>query len=308
MKVVLLGKGEMLANLIRGVRLSGSDIVGVFRYERTVYSRLRLWFHDFFQSSSDVTLIKQYKLHEIKCKSANSEQFKKEILRLNADIILVGTWKERLRKDIIDLPVIATINVHPSYLPKYRGPNPYLQTILHGEKQSGITFHLMSEEFDKGAILLQQKIDILDGDTSKELKNRTVFQARLLTCDLLKKLDKQLIEPVEQDENGASYYPNITGDEKMLDFKNQTSIDIINTIRALYPYLPTYITINDKFLKVNPYKVEITDFEGEPAQIIDKSIKERSLTICCSDKKALRFSDLKLYKFPFLTKRFMKNL
>ena len=189
MKVVILGKGEMLANLIEGVQTSNCDIVGVFRHERTWMNSFRLFVQDFFKSSSEVTLIKKLKLYEIKLKSANSIDFKKVILKLNPDIILVGTWKEKLKKEIFDLPKIATINVHPSLLPKYRGPNPYLQTILHGEKYSGVTFHLMSEKFDAGPILSQQKIELLPCDTSKELREKTVFQARLLCRELLNKLN-----------------------------------------------------------------------------------------------------------------------
>ena len=205
MRVILLGKGEMLSNLIEGTIDAGCKIAGVFRYEST----MRRKFSDFFKSSHDLTLIKQYKLHEIKCKSANSEAFKKEILRLNADVILVGTWGEKLKKEIIDLPTIATVNVHPSMLPKYRGPNPYLQTILHRETESGITFHLMNEEFDKGAILAQKAIQILPNDTGKELKERTVFQARLMCAEVLKKLEYGLVIPIAQNENEATYFPNI---------------------------------------------------------------------------------------------------
>ena len=102
MKVVILGKGEMLSNLIEGTLDAGCKISGVLRYERTVMPKFLLGLRDFFKSSSDVTIIKQHKLHEIKCCSANCEEFKKEIIKLNADIILVGTWHERLKKDITE--------------------------------------------------------------------------------------------------------------------------------------------------------------------------------------------------------------
>ena len=82
MKVVILGKGEMLSNLIEGTLDAKHKIVGVLRYERTVMPRFLLALRDFFKSSSDVTIIKQHKLYEIKCNSANSEDFKKEILKL----------------------------------------------------------------------------------------------------------------------------------------------------------------------------------------------------------------------------------
>ncbi len=306
MKVVILGKGEMLANLMEGVNDAGFNVSAVFRSERTYLSSFKLFLLDFFKSSPEVTMIKERKIYEIKCKSANSKEFKREILKLNADIILVGTWKEKLKKEIIDLPAIATINVHPSLLPKYRGPNPYIQTILHGETQSGITFHLMTTELDKGPILAQQKVDILPCDTAKELKEKTVFQARLLTCEILKRLNAGIIQPVDQNEKEASYFSNISGNEKMLDFEKQTSKEIINTIRALHPYLPTYITYKNLFFIVNPYKARILDKTGAAGQVIAKSPKTRSLTFCAKDGKAIKFSGLKAYRLPFLSKILIK--
>lgn len=284
MKVIILGKGEMLANLIEGTIDAECEIVGVFRYESTKCRK----FTDFFKTSYDLTLIKQYKLHEIKCKSANSEVFKREVLKLNADIILVGTWGEKLNKEIINLPTIASVNVHPSFLPKYRGPNPYLQTILHRETKSGITFHLINEEFDKGAILAQKEIQILPNDTGKELKERTVFQARLMCAEVLKKLEYGLVIPIAQNENEASYFPNITPEDMMLDFGQETAEEIHARIRALHPWLPCYITYNNRYYIPNPYKLKIVD---SPTKIDSKTF-----TIKCKCGRALEMRDVKLYR------------
>ena len=292
MNIVILGKGSMLANLIEGAK--DYNIVGVFRYERTIFNPIKLFLHDLFNPSHELTLIKKFKLHEIKCKSANSKDFKKEILKLNTDVILVGTWRERIKKEIFKLPRIATINVHPSLLPHYRGPNPYLQTILHGEKFSGLTFHLMNEKFDEGPIITQEKIEILPMDTSKELKERTVFKARAMTQELLLRLNSEIIKTIPQGE--GSYYPNISGDEKMLDFKVQTSQEIFNTIRALHPFLPTYVTIKNRFYIVNPYKTRIINKKGNPGEIVDCCKKTRTLIIACKDGICVEMNDLKLYK------------
>lgn len=308
MKVIILGKGQMFANLIEGVLESGSEIVGVFRHETTSESRFKLFLKDFFQSSPEYTLIKSHKLHEIKCKSANSKEFKDEVLKLNPDIILVGTWRERLKKETINLPSIATINVHPSLLPKYRGPNPYLQTILHGEAKSGITFHLMDENYDTGAVLMQKEIEILPSYTSKELRGKTVFYARAMVQELMKSFSDGFIQPVMQNEKEASYFANISGDERMLNFELQTSDEIIRTVRALHPFLPTYITIGNRFLVVNPYEIRHVDLTGNAGQIISKNPDAKSLTIACKDGKCVEFCGLKLYKLPFFTKMFIKNL
>ncbi len=311
MKVVILGKGEMLSNLIEGTLDAGCDIVGVLRYERVAYPAWRLSLTDFFKPANDLTIIKQHKLYEINCKSANSEAFKKEILRLNADVILVGTWGEKLKKDVINLPVIASVNVHPSLLPKYRGPNPYLQTILHRENKSGLTFHLMNEEFDKGAILAQKEIQILPNETSKELKERTVFQARLLCSEVLKKLEYGLVIPIEQNEDEMSYFPNISEYDKMLDFEKESAEEIHARIRAFHPWLPTYVTYKNKFFIPNPYKLKIILAQkGSVGDIIETDYTHCSITVQCKDGKALKMDGVKLYGFfnrPF-TKLFIKNI
>ena len=113
MKVVVLGKGMMLANIILGAVDAGAEVVGVFRYEQTTVSRFKLLFRDFFMPSPEVTLINKLKLNQIRMKSANDERFQKLLIHLNPDLVIVGTWKEKISAQTFNIPTIATINVHP---------------------------------------------------------------------------------------------------------------------------------------------------------------------------------------------------
>ena len=298
MRVVVLGKGLMLGNIILGAIDAGADVVGVFRYEYTAKSKLKILLDDFFTPAPEVTLIKQLKLNQIRLKSANCEAFQKLMISLNVDLIIVGTWKERILPKTYNIPKIATVNVHPSLLPKYRGPNPYIQTILHGEEYSGVTIHLMNDEYDSGAVLKQERVRIYDSDTSKDLRERTVSKARELVTEFLNDLNEKILTPVNQDDRYATYFPNITGEEMMLDFAIQNSEEISRTIRALHPFLPTYITYKNVFFTVNPYSFRIIDQKVDfPSNtIIDKDEKTNSLTIVCHDKKPIEFTNLKLYK------------
>lgn len=309
MRVVVLGKGLMLANIVLGVLDSGAELVGVFRYEQTSSSPFQLAIQDFFKPAPEVTLLKQLNIRQIRLKSANGPLFKKLMLTMNVDLIIVGTWKEKISKETFNLPTIATVNVHPSLLPKYRGPNPYMQTILHGEKYSGVTIHLMSERFDQGPILKQEKVEILDTDTSKELREKTVRKARSLVAEFIEDLNNKMLTPIAQSEKYATYYPNISGEERMLDFNYQTSDEISRTIRALHPFLPCYIEYKNKFFIVNPYNFHILSeqIEAAPGSIIDKDSDKASLTIVCKDKKAIKFVGLRLYKFGFITKYFINK-
>jgi methionyl-tRNA formyltransferase len=311
MKVVILGKGLMLANIILAAVDAGVKVAGVLRYEKTSANKFIQFFKDTFNPDYELTLIKRYSIKELNFKSANSVCFRDFLVRENIDIIFVGTWKEKIEKATFDIPTIGTINLHPSLLPKYRGPNPYLQTILHGEEYSGITMHLVDENYDTGAILSQEKIKIQPNDTSKELKERTVATARKLVAEFLTDLNYKIVTPISQSEKNATYFKNITGDEKMLDFSSQTSEDISRTIRALYPFMPTYITCGNKFFIVDPYNFKISDeiFSAKNSgDIIDKEAKEKSLTIICKDKKAICFKNLKLYGAKIFTKWYIKNI
>lgn len=310
-RVVILGHGEMLGNLIAGVQDANCKIVGVMRYERlkklNIYTKIK----DFILPSTEYSYIKSYNVPELKSKSANSEQFKKEILKLNPDLVIVGTWGEKLKKEIIQLPKIAMINVHPSLLPKYRGPNPYLETIRHQEKTTGITFHLMSEEYDAGAILLQKQIEIKPNDTGKELKERTVLTARSAVTELLNRLADDFIIPVDQSEDRATYYPQITRDDIMLDF-NKSADEISAHIRSFYPWSKTYFSYKSQFFSPNPYHLDILDNTTEfktAGTIIEKSDENNSLVVVCGDTKLLKMENLKLYGRinKFFTSQYIKH-
>lgn len=316
MKVVILGSGQMLTSLIAGCLDAGCKIVGVFRFEKVrlpVIDRIIL---DTLNPSIEYNYIKSHKLYEIKARSANSAEFKKEILKLNADIILVGTWGEKIKKPILNLPKFASINTHPSLLPKYRGANPYLQAIKHMEVESGVTFHLMDENFDTGPILHQKRVSIATNDTGKELRAKLVEAARDGICELLKKLDEEIVVPVAQDESKASYYYNIKDEEAMLDF-SKSAQELSAHIRALHPWYKCYFGYNKQFFIPNPYKIEILDVLDDAeilsknyGTIVAKSDNDKSITVSCGDKKLLKMSDVKLYGFfnRFFTKAYIKNI
>jgi methionyl-tRNA formyltransferase len=298
----------MLANLVLAAKDAGADIVGVFRYEHTSENRFKLFLRDLFNPDPEVSLIRELKLNQIRLKSANSPAFRKLLINQNVDLLLVGTWKERLKKEIYSVPTVGTVNVHPSLLPKYRGPNPYIQTILHGESETGVTLHLVDDGFDTGAILSQEKVKIAENDTSKELREKSVRVARKLVAEFISDLNNKVITPIKQSDRYATYFPNISGEEKMIDFKFQTSDDIIRTVRAIHPFLPSYITCDKNFFIVDPYSMQLVSEDlgsTTPGDVVLKYPERRSLTIVCKDGKAIRFSNLKLYKFPFLTRWFI---
>ena len=219
MRIVIVGYGEMFQALISGVLTTKHEVVGVFRHENVLYKPLKRFIHDVFKPSSDFNFVRNLGLYDIKAKSVNSEEFREEIKKLNADLIIVGCWSERFEMQTINAPNKACINAHPSLLPKFRGPNPYMQVLLQNEVMTGVTFHLMDVGYDSGAILHQTAVDVLKNDTGASLKLRCCDTAKREVRILLNKFPERIKNPMSQKETDATYYSHIKLKDIIIDFE-----------------------------------------------------------------------------------------
>ena len=308
LRVVIIGYGEMFTNLIAGTLDANCNIVGVFRKEMIKYHPIIRKMKDIICPSLDHNYIKSYNLPEIHARGVNTKEFKKALLKLNPDIILVGSWGERISKEIYDIPKIATINAHPSLLPKYRGPNPYYWVIRNQEQTTGVSFHLVDSDYDTGAILAQEEIKIYPSDTGKTLKERTVLTARGVVCELLKDLSEDIIIPLTQIEDKSTYYSHPCDYE--LDFKKSAEENYA-IIRSIYPWEEAYFYNDVTCLCALPQGSEIlvnNTYYTEPKTITGVDVDNKTIDILCGDGKILRIrtEHYKKYDRPF-TKNYLKR-
>lgn len=309
LKVVIIGYGEMFTNLIAATLDANCKIVGVFRKDNIKYNPLIRKIKDTFNPSLEYSYIKSYNLPEIRAKSVNSEEFRKKLLKLNPDIILVGSWGEKFEKATYDIPKIASINVHPSLLPKYRGPNPYFWVIKNQEQTSGVTFHLLNDGFDNGAILAQEEIKIYPSDTGESLKKRTVLVARGIACELLQALKEDIIIPLQQKEENATYFSH--PEELELNFK-KSAAENFAAIRAIHPWNQAYFFHNIMPIAPDPHYTSIEENKTNfttAGTIVEVDAKSKTISILCQDRKVLKMSNVCLYKKcdKFFTKNYIQR-
>lgn len=297
MRIVIAGYGEMFDALVAGVMESEHEIAGVFRQENIKYGFFRRLIHDIFMPSANRLFVRSLGLYDIKANSVNSEKFRREIKKLQADIILVGSWGEKFSAQTINTPKLACVNVHPSLLPKYRGPNPYMQVILHNEEKTGITFHVMDVNYDTGAVLHQVQVPISKEETGLSLKLKCCDLARREVVNLLKSFAGRFKNQKSQDEQNSSYFPQISLADTILDFKENTSDEIVRKIRAFTPWVSCYIPYREEFFEFKKYHVTDKYASKPPAAIVKKT--DTDLFIVCKDLKIIRFSKVKL-KRPVL--------
>jgi len=101
------------------------------------------------------------------------------------DLILVSTFNRILPNNIIN-KAPAVINIHPSYLPKHPGKNPWKASIESGEKHTGVTAHMLTDKVDCGCILYQKKIMIKEKCKEAELRKETAELSKEVIHEILK--------------------------------------------------------------------------------------------------------------------------
>lgn len=86
--------------------------------------------------------------------------FTLKLSTFNLQLFLVASYGKIIPKAVIDLPKYQTLNIHPSLLPKYRGPAPLQGQILNNEKEVGVSIMLIDEQVDHGPVITQEKVSI----------------------------------------------------------------------------------------------------------------------------------------------------
>ena len=296
LKVVLIGYGELAKSLLIGLIESRHKIVGVLRWECERPNKPVAFLRDLFVPDGLTSIIRAKNIHEIKAHKANSIKFIKKIKKLAPDVILVGSWGEIIKKEVINLPKIACINCHPSLLPTHRGSNPYTSAVKNCETKAGITFHLLNEGIDTGEILFQKDVNISDEDTGGSLRNKCAFTAKNSISEFLDKLENAELIPKKQDESKASYFPRLSPNDAKINWK-KPAMEIHNNIRALLPWMKSYTLHKDTFLFILSTKIiNINTNISTPGNILDKT--DKGLLISTSDtNKAILAETVETYGF-----------
>jgi methionyl-tRNA formyltransferase len=126
--------------------------------------------------------------------------------QLQADVACVACFPKRFPPALLGVPRWGFLNVHPSLLPRYRGPYPLFWMLRHGDRRFGVTIHFMDAQLDTGDITAQAEVELPDG-FSGEVADRTLSQygAELL-LDVLRRLETGRLARRAQTAAGT-YFP-----------------------------------------------------------------------------------------------------
>jgi methionyl-tRNA formyltransferase len=183
----------------------------------------------------------------IQPKTLKDPEITAKVLKAKPDVGVLTAYGKIIPKPIIDLFPKGILNVHPSLLPRWRGPTPIQSAILAGDEQTGVTIILLDEKVDHGPILAQQKLEIgnwkLENyDTLHEKLAK--FGADLLIEVLPKWLDNRL-SPAPQNHTAATFCRKFSREDAKIDWQKPVE-EIDRMVRALNPEPGVWTTYQDK--------------------------------------------------------------
>ncbi len=170
-----------------------------------------------------------------------------------ADLAVVAAYGHILNKQELEAPKYGCINIHPSLLPKYRGPSPIQTAILNGDKVSGITIIKMDEEIDHGLIIYQEKLELSDIDNFDILSKKMFLKAVAVLPKIIEDFTSGKIDPIPQNHSQVTFCQHLTRESGFFDINNPPEAEKLDRmIRAYYPWPGVWAKWNGKIIKFLP--------------------------------------------------------
>lgn len=179
----------------------------------------------------------------------NEEIFIENLSTLKPDIFVLSAYGHILSGDLLNVPRLGSLNIHPSLLPKYRGAAPIQRAIMAGEVKTGITVFFMDEKIDHGDIIFQQGLTIEPDDTYGSLSPKLSLLGAEVIVDVLRLVESGGYERISQVESEKIYAAKIKKQEMHINWLDGAE-NIFNLIRALSPKPGARTSFRNKELKI----------------------------------------------------------
>lgn len=264
MKIVFFGTDTFAAHVLDVLRTE-MEVVAVVTVPDAPVGRKRI-----MQESAVGALAAKLGLPVLKPAKLKHDAALEERLRsFGADVFVVAIYSKIIPQNILSIPPMGNINVHPSLLPLYRGTAPIRTPLLHGDTETGVSVMLMDEQVDHGPLLAVRMVPIAPNDTNVTLTEKLANVAAPLLTEALRGYESGALVPQEQDHNSATFTKIVSKEDGKIDW-NKSAQDIYNMWRAYQPWPGIFTTCNGKLLKINecevalPGRIESDTLSGPP--------------------------------------------
>lgn len=203
------------------------------------------------------------------------EQFVAELQNTDWDVFVVAAYGTLIPKKILDTPRCGALNVHPSLLPKFRGPSPVLSAILADKRATGVTIMQMTETMDAGPVVAQAKVELEEeawppkGSLFEDLLAK---EGGNLLAETLPLWVAGEITPEPQDEAEATYTKKFTDQDALIDLADNPRKQLLK-IRA-FDKNPRAYFLTPEGKRIIITEAEIREGRLEILKVIPEGKKE----------------------------------
>lgn len=178
------------------------------------------------------------------------EEARQHIASIAPDLIVIVAYGLFLPTDTLGVPPLGALNIHPSLLPRHRGPSPVATAILEGDASTGVTVMQLDEGMDSGPIIAQRRTPIGAEETAENLTIRLFEMGAELLADTIYPWRDGEIEAVPQSEADATITRLLKREDGAIDW-TQSAEQIARQIRAYHPWPGSFTRWNGRQLKVH---------------------------------------------------------
>lgn len=171
------------------------------------------------------------------------------IRKKDPDFVVVAAFGQKLPKDVLLAARKATLNIHPSLLPKYRGGNPVQRAVMSGDTVAGVSIIHLSDKMDAGDIVLQKTVEVGPDETYGTLETRLASLGAHALVEAVEMIRAGVAPRVSQDDSKATRAPHLRKGEEIIDWHKPAKA-VHDLVRALSPRPGAVTWLGEERIKV----------------------------------------------------------
>jgi methionyl-tRNA formyltransferase len=204
----------------------------------------------------------------------------RELAEFEPDVIVVAAYGKLLPPQVLEIPPHGCLNLHPSLLPRLRGPSPVVTAIRDGEAATGVTLMLLNEGMDTGPIIAQQEVPMTGRETAGALTAALFQLGGELLLECLEPWLEGRIKPQHQDETRASVTRKLQRSDGEADWSTP-ALELERLRRAYDPWPGLFTVWEGKVLKL----LDVVPLPGdggplgEPGRVVEVTSAETPIAV-----------------------------
>ncbi|MBE1583475.1 methionyl-tRNA formyltransferase [Nonomuraea angiospora] len=250
MRVVMFGYQTWGHRTLQALLDSGHDVVLAVTHPQSDHAYEKIW-------SDSVAELAEAHGVPVVLRNRPDDELLLTLKQAEPDLIVANNWRTWIPPEIFTLPRHGILNVHDSLLPAYAGFSPLIWALINGEREVGVTAHMMNAELDAGDIVVQRAVPVGPADTATDLFHRTVDLIAPIVAEALDLIASGRTDWTPQDRTKASFFHKRSIEDSNIDW-NWPAEDIERLVRA----------------QSDPYPNAFTHYKGERVRVLKASVSQ----------------------------------